>query len=193
MADGFELLAEAHAYLLAAVKGVPADGWQQITPCHEWTVGQVFNHARLDQLALVMNITEVPPNGDPFEPQPAVTADPVAELEAVLEQAMSAWESGRDAESVLTPMGPVSAAAGAAVAALDAGLHAWDIARGSGQDLPLGDELAAGITEQAGHVVTFVRDSFGKFGAELPVAGDAGQAAKLLAFSGRDPLWQPQV
>ncbi|WP_433893801.1 TIGR03086 family metal-binding protein [Streptomyces sp. CA-111067] len=192
MADGFELLAEAHAYLLAVVKGVPADGWERATPCSEWTVGQVYNHARLDQLALTMNITEVPPSSDPFEPEPAVPADPVGELEAVLKQAAAAWESGRELESVATPMGPMPASAGAAVAALDAGLHAWDIARGTGQELPLGDELAAGISEMTGHVVTFVRDSFGKFGPERPADDGAGHAARLLSFTGRDPLWQPQ-
>ncbi|MFG1811326.1 TIGR03086 family metal-binding protein [Streptomyces sp. NPDC049040] len=193
MADGFELLAGAHAYLLAAAKGVPADGWGSATPCSEWTAGQVFNHARLDQLALIMKIVDVPPPGDPFAPEAAVGADPVADLEAVLKQAAAAWESGRSAQSVLTPMGPMPAEAGAAVAALDAAVHAWDIARGTGQDLPMDDGLAAGVAATTGHVITFVRDSFGKFAPEVPVADGAGPAARLLAMAGRDPLWRPRA
>ncbi|SHN29082.1 TIGR03086 family metal-binding protein [Actinacidiphila paucisporea] len=193
MTDGFALLAGAQAYLLEAVKGVPADGWSSATPCSEWTVGQVYNHARLDQSALTMQITGVVPIGDPFVPEPAVGADPVAELESVLKRATAAWESVRESEVAPTPMGPMPPSAATAVAALDAALHAWDIARSTGQDLPLDDELAAGISEAAGHVVTFVRDSFGKFGPEVPATGDAGAAARLLAFSGRDPQWRPKA
>jgi uncharacterized protein (TIGR03086 family) len=192
MADGFELLAGAHAYLLAVVKGVPADGWERATPCSEWTVGQVYNHARLDQLALTMNITEVPPNGDPFEPEPAVPADPVGELEAALKQAAAAWESVRGQETVALPMGPMPAGTGVGLAALDASVHAWDIARGTGQDLPFADELAAGITELTSPTITYVRDTFGKYGPEVQAADEAGHAARLLSFTGRDPLWQPR-
>lgn len=193
MADGFELLAGAHAYLLAAAKGVPADGWGSATPCSRWTAGEVFNHARLDQLALVMDILDTAPPGDPFTPEAAVGPDPVADLEAALKQAADAWESGRDLESVQTPMGPMPAAAGAAVAALDAGVHAWDLASGTGQDLPLDDALAAGIAGTTAHVITFVRESFGKYGPEFPVGDEAPPAIRLLAMTGRDPYWQRRV
>ncbi len=46
---GWDVLDEARAMLRAAVAGVPADGWQRPTPCTEWTVAQVLQHAALDQ------------------------------------------------------------------------------------------------------------------------------------------------
>ena len=46
---GWDVLDEARALLRAAVAGVPADGWQRPTPCAEWTVAQVLQHAALDQ------------------------------------------------------------------------------------------------------------------------------------------------
>ncbi|MFB7155221.1 maleylpyruvate isomerase N-terminal domain-containing protein, partial [Streptomyces virginiae] len=101
--DGFELLGDAHDYLLTAVRGVPDGAWGDPTPCSEWTVRQVLNHARLDQQALVMGITGVEPASDPFEPVDATGEKPVAELTAVLEAAAAAWESRRDDESVPTP------------------------------------------------------------------------------------------
>ncbi|MFJ4670646.1 TIGR03086 family metal-binding protein [Kitasatospora purpeofusca] len=192
--DGFALLAGAHEYLLSVVRGVPEGAWGAPTPCSEWTVRQVLNHARLDQQALVMQITEEAPAGDPFDPADAPADggdDAVAELARVLEGAAKAWESVRDAESVPTPMGPMPAGAGAAVAALDAAVHAWDIARATGQDLPLTDSLAAGLESPAARIVDFVRDSFGKFGPVVEVPADAGPAAKLLGFTGRDPQWTP--
>jgi uncharacterized protein (TIGR03086 family) len=187
--DGFKLLTDAQDYLLAVVRGVPADAWDAPTPCAQWTAGQVYHHARLDQQALTMQITGSAPPGDPFAPEGAVPADPAAELEQVCAAAFSAWESGRVAESVPTPMGPMPAAQGASVAALDAALHAWDIAVATHQDLPLADALADGLEEVGAFLIPFVRDNFGKFDPALPVPDASGPAARLLAFSGRDPHW----
>ncbi|WP_353940124.1 TIGR03086 family metal-binding protein [Streptomyces sp. HUAS MG91] len=187
--DGFKLLADAHDYLLTAARGVPGGAWGDPTPCSEWTVRQVLNHARLDQQALTMQITDAPPTGDPFEPEDALADDPVAELADVLAAAATAWESGRDAESVPTPMGPMPAGAGAAAAALDAAIHAWDIAKATGQDLPLTDEMAQALEEIVSRLVDFVRDSFGKYAPPVAVAQSASRAERLLAFTGRDPHW----
>ncbi len=45
---GWDVLDEARAMLRAAVAGVPADGWQRPTPCTEWNVTQVLQHAALE-------------------------------------------------------------------------------------------------------------------------------------------------
>ncbi|MGW4898773.1 TIGR03086 family metal-binding protein [Kitasatospora sp. NPDC004240] len=191
--DGFKLLAEAHEYLLAAVRGVPEQAWGAKTPCSDWTVRQVLNHARLDQQALVMQITGEPLAGDPFSPEDAPASDgpgAVAQLEAVLDAALTAWESVREAESVPTPMGPMPANAGTAVAALDAAVHAWDIARATGQNLPLTESVAERLEGAADQTVDFVRDNFGKYGPVVDVPADSSRADRLLAFTGRDPRWQ---
>src|SRR2546429_580867 len=61
MADTkWDVLTEAHDALRAAVAGVPADGWQRPTPCPEWTVTQVLQHATGDQLAYVAKLTGGP-------------------------------------------------------------------------------------------------------------------------------------
>lgn len=190
--DGFKLLADAHEYLLAAVRGVPEEAWGATTPCSEWTVRQVFHHARLDQQALTMQITGEAPEGDPFEPADVLATDggdAAAQLEATLSAALKAWESGREAESVATPMGPMPAQAGAMVAALDAAVHAWDIARATGQELPLTNDMAERLEIPAGQVVEFVRQSFGKYASVVEVPADASRADKFLAFTGRDPYW----
>lgn len=190
--DGFKLLADAHEYLMAAVRGVPEEAWGAATPCSEWTVRQVYHHARLDQQALTMQITGQAPESDPFEPVDALAGDgaeAVMRLEATLGAALKAWESGREAESVATPMGPMPAQAGAMVAALDAAVHAWDIARATGQDLPLTEDMAERLELPAGQVVEFVRQSFGKFAPVVEIPADASRADKFLAFTGRDPYW----
>ncbi|MFJ9038344.1 TIGR03086 family metal-binding protein [Streptomyces sp. NPDC102406] len=189
--DGYKLLEQAHDFLRAAVRGVPADGWDRPTPCTEWTVRQVLNHARLDQQALVMQVAPIAPAGDPFAPEDSLGPDPAGELEEVLRAVTAAWESvGRSATDVPTPFGPVPAWLGTAAAALDAGVHAWDIARATGQALPLTDELAAGLQVPADRFVDFVRDTFHKYAPAVPVTAEAGAAERLLAFTGRDPHWR---
>ena len=46
---GWDVLDEARAMLRAAVAGVSAAGWQRPTPCAEWNVVLVLQHAALDQ------------------------------------------------------------------------------------------------------------------------------------------------
>ncbi|WTW94072.1 TIGR03086 family metal-binding protein [Streptomycetaceae bacterium NBC_01309] len=191
--DGLKVLAEAHAYLRAAAVGVPDASWGAATPCTEWTVRQVLNHARLDQQALIMQINpEAAPTADPFSPVDELADDAIAQLDAVLGQSAAAWGSvDPAAQDVPTPMGPMPTQLGAAVAALDAAVHAWDIAKATGQDLPLTDELADGLDAAAQRTVDFVRDNFGKYGPVVPVPEGSGSADKLLAFTGRDPRWAP--
>lgn len=191
-ADGFKLLADAHSYLRTVAAGVPQDAWGAPTPCSEWTVRQVLNHARLDQQALVMQINaDIAPTADPFSPEDALPEDPLGSLDRILVATTAAWESGRDWETVPTPMGPMPANLGTAAAALDAGLHAWDIAKATGQDHPLSDDLADGLGEISARIVDFVRDNFGKYGPVVVVPDNASPSVKLLAFTGRDPNWTP--
>ncbi len=64
---GFELLTRAHIYLSEVAAAVPERAWGSPTPCSEWTVRQVLNHARLDQRAYGAAITGTGwPDSDPF-------------------------------------------------------------------------------------------------------------------------------
>jgi len=66
---GWDVLDEARAMLRAAVAGVPADGWQRPTPCAEWSVTQVLQHAALDQRARAATLAGAAmPGENPFAP-----------------------------------------------------------------------------------------------------------------------------
>ncbi|MFC7262877.1 maleylpyruvate isomerase N-terminal domain-containing protein [Streptomyces lutosisoli] len=83
--EGVELLTRAHAYLREVVAVVPEGAWGSPTPCSEWTVRQVLNHARLDQQAYAAAITGAGwPDSDPFHPADALDADARAALDKVL-------------------------------------------------------------------------------------------------------------
>ena len=56
----WDVLNAAHAMLRTVVRGVDADGWTRPTPCEQWTVTQVLQHAAGDQLAFAAAITGGP-------------------------------------------------------------------------------------------------------------------------------------
>ncbi|MEV7560866.1 maleylpyruvate isomerase family mycothiol-dependent enzyme, partial [Streptomyces sp. NPDC089795] len=128
----WELLDQAYATLREAVAGVPADGWDRPTPCTGWNVTQVLRHAAGDQLAHAARPTGGPgPTEDPFAPSGTLAGPPAALLEPALAAAAEAFAGvAPDETEVAVPLPPFSVPAATAVgaAALDAAVHAWDIA-----------------------------------------------------------------
>lgn len=189
-AAGVEVLEQAHAYLREVVAAVPREAWGGPTPCSEWTVRQVLNHARIDQHAYALVLAADRPGEDPFQPADALHGDPVAELDEVLDAVADAYARLSAAESVPTPLGPLPLSLAAGAGALDAAVHAWDIAVATGQDRPLAPALAAGLRPAAGHLVPRLRE-YGVFAPALTPDGPLDEAAALLAFLGRSPRWAP--
>ncbi|MEU8033167.1 TIGR03086 family metal-binding protein [Streptomyces sp. NPDC049099] len=190
---GVELLQQAHAYLREVVAEVPEEAWGRPTPCSEWTVRQVLNHARIDQHAYGLALVAERPGEDSFQPADALHGDPVAELDKVLGAVADAYaQLPADAESVPTPLGPLPLPLAAGAGALDAAVHAWDIAVATGQNRPLAPALAAGLRPAADHLVPRLRD-YGVFAPPLASDGPQDEAAALLAFLGRNPQWTPEA
>ena len=102
---GWDVLDEARGMLRAAVAGVPADGWQRPTPCTEWNVAQVLQHAALDQRAwgAAVGGTESP-GENPFAPSGQLGSEPLAYAGAALEASAPAWTAIGDEDTVPTPL-----------------------------------------------------------------------------------------
>ena len=65
-------------------------------------------------------------------------------------------------------------------------MHSWDLARGTGADLDLDDDLAERRARRDAQGLT--ADSRGDaFGSEVQVGEDASAYDRLVAFAGRDP------
>jgi len=188
--QGIEVLTRSHDYLREVVAAVPEAAWAAPTPCSEWTVRQVLNHARIDQQAYGLVLTGDRPGSDPFHPADVLDGDPVAELDKVLRAVADGYAHlPADADQVPTPLGPMPLPFAAATAAMDAAVHAWDIAAATGQNRPLTAELAEGIWPAADRLVDQLRDSYRVFAPALEVTDEYDRAQALLAFLGRDPHW----
>lgn len=186
------LLTEAHTALLDAVGGVGPDEWDLPTPCEDWTVAQVLQHAIGDQIAYAACITgEDGPTENPFAPSGTLGGDPVELATAALKRSADAWATiAQDAADVPVPVPPnrLDAVTGVGACALDAAVHAWDIAKATGRNQPLSASAATRMLAAARQIVEPLR-AYGAYAAALdPREGD-DETAALLRYLGRDPQW----
>jgi uncharacterized protein (TIGR03086 family) len=188
--SGWTVLDTAQEALRSTVRGITAADLDRPTPCSGWTVAQVLQHAAGDQLAYSASITGGPgPDFNPFAPSGTLDGEPLALLEPALDACAAAWATvDRDALEAPVPVPPGSLAPwlGAGAAALDAAVHAWDIAVATGQRSPLTPDLARELHKTAVEIVEPLRQ-FGAYAAAIDAPGD--DVADLLHYLGRDPAW----
>ena len=162
------------------------------TPCSAWTVTQVLQHAVGDQLAWAAAIgVGAGPSENPFTPSGLLKESVDEFVGPALATAATAWAEVRaDDEAVPTPLpqGALPAPTAAAACALDAAVHAWDIAVALGQPGGLSDELAVQLLPAARSIVEPLRQ-FGAYAAALPGSAEDDHVAELLRYLGRDPQW----
>jgi uncharacterized protein (TIGR03086 family) len=171
---------------------VPADKLDNPTPCSDWTVAQVLLHAAGDQHAWASSVSSSPPPAyNPFAPAGQLDSTIDDLIDPAIQAATEAW-AGVDpaAGSVPTPLPPfptMTPELAAAACALDAAIHAWDIAVATGQPSPLTAELARQLQPAADATAEPLRG----FGYAPALAGQATDdpAAALLRYLGRDPNW----
>ena len=190
----FPVLTTSLGLLRRVTAGLPASRLDDPTPCSDWTVAQVLLHAAGDQHAWASTVSSSPPPSyNPFTPPRHLGGTAEDVIRAATEAATKAWASvDPAAETVPTPLPPVPAmtpelAAGAC--ALDAAIHAWDIAVATGQGSPLTAELAAQLQPAARATAEPLR-GFAYAPARPGQPGD-DEAAALLRYLGRDPHWAP--
>jgi len=187
----WRLLDESHRALRSALAGIPADGWSLPTPCEQWTVAQVLQHAAGDQVAYAAKLTGGPgPEYDPFAPSGTIGGDPSVLLESALSATADAFAAvDPDDAEVPVPLPPFKLPAPSAVAAaaLDAAVHAWDIAVATGQPSPLTPALAQALRPTANELVDPLRGF--AFGPAIAPDAGADDAASLLNFVGRRADW----
>lgn len=190
----FPVLTTALGALHDVASHLPATRLDDPTPCSDWTVAQVLLHAAGDQHAWASTIsTSPPPAYNPFAPATRLDGSAGELINAALRAATQAWASvDACAEEVSTPLPPLPtmpAELAAATCALDAAIHAWDIAMATGQPSPLSAGLARQLQPAAATTVEPLRGF--AYGPALPDQPTDDPAAKLLRYLGRNPRWTP--
>ena len=184
--DSLDLLRDAASLVTDANRQAP-------TPCTEWTVTQVLQHAAGDQLAWAAAVgAGTGPSENPFAPSGRLPGSVDDLIEPALAAARTAWAGVPAGDSVPTPLpqGAFPAPTAAAACALDAAVHAWDIAVALGRPGALSDSLAAELLPAARAIVEPLRQ-YGAYAPALPPRAADGSSAELLRYLGRDPEWLP--
>ena len=163
------------------VRGVPADAWDNPSPCEGWTARDIVGH-----------LTEWIPGffggqGIEFPDVPPVAEDPVGAWETVratLAEALA--DPTRANQPVETPFSSRSLAETVdMIVTGDVFTHTWDLARATGQDETLDPDqlqrMLGSVTEMPEEMLR----ADGMFGPRIEVPDDADEQTKLLAFLGR--------
>lgn len=157
------------------------------TPCAEWDVKALANHAIGGPyfFASVMN-RETPPEGD----APDFTEG--GDLGSKFRQAAEAFKASMAADgafegTVVAPFGEMPAPAFAGIGLLDQVAHGWDLAKATGQST----EIPADVLELVDPMARQALDGFPRgpqlFEEPVPVADDASPTDRFVAFLGRQP------
>lgn len=163
------------------VAGAVSD-WDAQTPVPDWQARDVCAHFVEWVPGFLAAV------GVPLDLAPAAPDDPAGGAAAVAAAVQALLDGpGADREVTSEVLGamPLSRLVDQFYVA-DLFMHTWDLARSNGIDPELDPEFAANLRAGLAAMGPMLRES-GQFGAERPVADDADEVRKLMAFIGRDP------
>ena len=174
------------------VSGVGADELGHPTPCPKYDVAGLIDHlVEAGRRAAALGRGQAPPPGDEF---PHVElSDAPGQLRGAAEQAAQAWGDNSSVSLRYTmPWGEEYTRASLVDMYLaELAVHAWDLARATGQIDKLDPSLALPALEGAR---AWIKPQYrnmvepgAPFGAEVYPAPDADGWERLAAFMGRDP------
>ncbi len=183
--DPVALLEEAGELYLRRLGDVPADAWDNATPCPDWTVRVVAAHVMngLATIAPLLAQEQV----DPAErTRDHLGDDPVAAARPALASAIEALRRPGSLDVMVTaPAGRLPGRAFAVIRAADTVIHTWDLSTGAGIDATLPESLAQAVSAASRPEILSGGRAAGVFGPEVEVAPDADPQARLLASYGR--------
>ncbi|MFF1836131.1 TIGR03086 family metal-binding protein [Streptomyces sp. NPDC058231] len=182
-----ELLDAAAARAIPVVHGIHDGQLGDPTPCTEYDVRALVDHL----FQVVVNFQALAARQEPdFGPAPtAVTGDWRGRFGEETAKLVAAWDAPGADEGTAGSMG-FPARTVARMVLGDLTLHAWDLARATGQvfvpDGDVVDELGPGVAEMAP-----TARKAKVYGEPFPVPDGASPFEQMLGTTGRDPGWQP--
>jgi uncharacterized protein (TIGR03086 family) len=149
--------------------------WAASTPCEEWTVRDLVDHAVGVQVRYGAPLGAAAPDGADW-----------AAARAALVAALAA-PGALDGTVDHPALGEVPKAALVGIATYDLLIHTWDLARAIGADEALPAEPVAAAEQALRALPADVVRSPGRYATEVEVPADADPQARMLAFAGRRP------
>ncbi|MDX2563981.1 TIGR03086 family metal-binding protein [Streptomyces sp. TX20-6-3] len=179
-----DLLRSAAAQAMPLVRGIADTSLGAPTPCAEYDVRALLNHL----LGVVVHFQALAAK------QPAdlsattdwlASADWRDRFEAETGKLVEAWSAPGAEEGTTGGMAMPARTVGSMVL-LDLTVHAWDLARATGQGFTPDPGVVDGLVEEVERMAPMAR-RMGVFGEAVDLPRDATVFERLLATTGRDP------
>jgi uncharacterized protein (TIGR03086 family) len=180
-----EALEQAIAATRTVLTGVSKEQLDRATPCADWKVSDLINHIVGGQYFFEAGAKGAPPAGGDTD---FSATDFISAFDEGAKRCVAAFNEDGVMEKMLTlPFGQMPGAAFVGIAATDTFTHGWDLAKATGQDTKLNDELAAQLLAGAKQFIqpAFRSETGNPFGAEESAPAGACNADQLAAFLGR--------
>jgi|SRR5918994_496628 uncharacterized protein (TIGR03086 family) len=163
------------------IAGITPNQYDNVTPCSEWNVRQVLEHA----MGVVAGMGQALVGAQRTEF--VLADDPGHQFEQIASDAIAAWRADGVLDQVVNfGAGPMPGRVYANINLLDTATHTWDLAVATGQDATLPDDVAVAAYE-ASQMIVSPEIRTGRFGAEVAAPADADPTQRLVAFLGRTP------
>lgn len=185
-----DLLESAAERVVPVVRGIADDQLADPTPCAEYDVRALTDHL----FHVVVNFQELAAKRPAdFSAVPHYTdgdwrarfADETAAL-------VKAWAAPGAEEGTTGAMGLPARTVGQMVLG-DLTVHAWDLARATGQDFTPEPVVVGELERWLGEMAPMARKA-GVFGEPFPLPAEGvSQFDRVLALAGRDPHWRASV
>jgi uncharacterized protein (TIGR03086 family) len=163
------------------VRAVPAEAWDNASPCEGWTARDVVGHLT-DWIPAFFGS-----HGVTFPAVPSVRDDPVGAWEVVQAAIADALaEPDIATKQVETPFSTQSLAETVdMIVTGDVFTHTWDLARATGQDESLDAEQLQRMLAGIGAIPEEALRAEGMFGPRIEVPEGADDQTRFLAYVGR--------
>ncbi|MFC8131093.1 TIGR03086 family metal-binding protein [Streptomyces sp. NPDC057302] len=187
-----DLLKAATAHAVPVVRAIPDDRLTDPTPCAEYDVKALLNHL----FQVIVQFQALAAKKDSaFGETPDVVAESPDWRDRFADEAaklVAGWAEPGAEEGTTGAMDMPARTVGCMVL-LDLTVHAWDLARATGQDFEAAPEssgVVAALRESVAGLGPTAR-KMGVFGEPVAVPEGADELERLLAETGRDPRWTP--
>ncbi len=162
------------------IAGVQASQYNDKTPCEEWNVRELLEHTIGVVAGMGASVT------GSARSEFVLSSDPKAQFDELAAATLSAWKTPGILEQIIDGgAGPMPGSVLARINLLDTTTHAWDLAKATGQEAILPEDLATTALKVAqGTISEEIRP--GRFAPEIKM-DNVGPTERLAAFLGRMP------
>ncbi len=181
---------QAIEYMASTIDHIDPGAWDRPSPCSEWSVRDVVNHIVAECLWVepLLDRQTIEQVGTRFDGD-VLGNDPIAAWANASKQCATAFANTADlSQPVNVSWGQIPAFDYLEQMTADLTIHAWDIARGSGQQTPIPQQLV-GVSAQILKPMVESGATGGVFEPPLNVGTSADAETQLLAMTGRSANW----